>query len=367
MKMFVVACTLLSFVTAFGQPQTTAFAFNKGINISAWLSQTDLTEGPERDAYFTEKDVQQLAALGFDHIRLPVDEQQLFSKDGKKKMDGFRLVHQVIGWCQKANMRIIFDCHDLYVSREIKPTAKKPVSIWESDSAQKGFIALWLQFSAELHQYPTDLLAYEILNEPNAPDPAMWNTLSSAAIVAIRKVEPLRVIFLGSNKFNSVTTFDQLKVPANDPNIILSFHFYHPGILTHYNVSSFEGSQGGGGIKLSYPGVLIAKEEMDGLSEEQKAKVKIQQGTFNPEKLKEKMLPPLELAKKLGLRVHCGEFGTNFKYPDMNLLVRWITDITNVLREEKIPYTVWGYRKNFGVFDDHRQVKNNLYLNAILK
>ena len=32
----------------------------------------------------------------------------------------------------------------------------------------------------------------------------------------------------------SADTFDQLKIPAGDKNIVLSFHFYEPFHLTHY-------------------------------------------------------------------------------------------------------------------------------------
>ena len=67
-----------------GEPQTyIPFAINKGVNISNWLSQSDV-RGEERKNYFTEAEVQQLAGFGFDHIRLPVDEEQLFTEDGQK-------------------------------------------------------------------------------------------------------------------------------------------------------------------------------------------------------------------------------------------------------------------------------------------
>jgi len=344
----------------------TPFAIRKGINISAWLSQSGNTTPAEKKAYFTEKEVKELAALGFDHIRLPVDEKQLFNLDGTKKIETFKLVHQVMKWCKAANMRVIFDCHDLYASRELKAKPGQ-LSLWESEKAQLDFIQLWKNFSVELKQYPNEWLAYEILNEPVAPDAEQWNSLSNRVISELRKLEPQRVIFLGSNKFNSVTTFPLLKIPKNDPNIVLTFHFYHPGILTHYNQASFEGGAGGGGVKLNYPGKLIPDGEFNRLSVEDKEKLSIQQGTFNKQKLLEKMLNPLEIAKRTGLRVHCGEFGANFKYPDQKLLVDWITDLTNIFKEKQIPYTVWGYRKQFGVFDDNKTVKNQQYLNAIVQ
>ena len=52
-----------------GEPQSyIPFAISKGVNISNWLSQSDV-RGEERKNYFTEAEVQQLAGFGFDHIR----------------------------------------------------------------------------------------------------------------------------------------------------------------------------------------------------------------------------------------------------------------------------------------------------------
>ena len=43
---------------------------------------------------------------GFDHIRLPVDEEQLWDEAGKKEPEAFKLLHNAIDWCQKKNLRV---------------------------------------------------------------------------------------------------------------------------------------------------------------------------------------------------------------------------------------------------------------------
>ena len=60
------------------------FVFKRGTNISHWLSQSN-RRGDDRKNYFTEKDVIYLAGLGFDHIRIPVDEEQLWKENGQKE------------------------------------------------------------------------------------------------------------------------------------------------------------------------------------------------------------------------------------------------------------------------------------------
>ena len=46
--------------------------FYKGVNLGGWFSQCDYSR--ERlDNFITEKDFAQIAAWGFDHVRIPID------------------------------------------------------------------------------------------------------------------------------------------------------------------------------------------------------------------------------------------------------------------------------------------------------
>ena len=99
------------------------------------------------------------------------------------------------------------------------------------------FISLWRNLSSAVHKWPNDMVAYEFMNEPVADDPEQWNSLLARVADSIRNWEPERTLVIGSNRWQSATTFDQLKIPQNDRNIILSFHFYEPFHLTHYQAS----------------------------------------------------------------------------------------------------------------------------------
>lgn len=55
------------------------FKVFRGTNIAHWLSQSD-ARGTERDQFFTKTDVDSIAAMGFDHVRLPIDEEQMWIK-----------------------------------------------------------------------------------------------------------------------------------------------------------------------------------------------------------------------------------------------------------------------------------------------
>ena len=93
-----------------GEPQNyVPFAINKGVNISNWLSQVDAIPANG----FSQAEAQKLAGYGFDHIRLPIDEKLFFTEDGQKIPEAFTLLHNAIGWCRDAGMKVIVDLHVL--------------------------------------------------------------------------------------------------------------------------------------------------------------------------------------------------------------------------------------------------------------
>ncbi|UKT64941.1 glycoside hydrolase family 5 protein [Pedobacter mucosus] len=343
-------------------PKVTTFLITKGINISAWLSQANLTPKEKVD-YFTEKDLQQLAALGFDHIRLPFNENQLYSVDGKRNEATFTLIHNVIKWCKEANMRVILDCHQTYDHDFSKYSS---IVLFKEPEAYNRFEKLWQKLSSEFREYPNELVAYEILNEPNSKENASWNIISNKIIKAIRKSEPERIILLGSNKANRVTTFPDLQIPKNDPNIILSFHFYYPYLLTHYKADFYKAIKDIN-VPINYPGQIVTDSVVNTLNDEGKKVMKSYNGINNKQTMFALIKPAIDIAKKAGLRIHCGEFGSNFAYPNKDLQLRWMQDIVAIFKENDIPYTVWGYRKQFGIFNDNRQIKDQRYLDALVK
>lgn len=71
------------------------------------------------------------------------------------------------------------------------------------------------------------LLAYELLNEANAPNADVWNNLSARIIAKIREREPDRYLIVGGISHNSASALSTLTLPENDKKLILAFHFIH--------------------------------------------------------------------------------------------------------------------------------------------
>lgn len=321
------------------------FEVFRGTNIAHWLSQSK-ARGAEREQFFTKTDIDSIAAMGFDHVRLPIDEEQMWKENGDRNTDAFQLMINCIDWCAEKNLRVIVDLHILrshHFNAEVKP-------LWTDPKEQEKFYNLWLDLSKALKKYPNNLLAYELMNEAVADDPELWNNLLATAFKTIRAVEPERTIVIGSNKWQQVQTFPDLKVPANDPNILLSFHFYEPFLLTHWN-AGWTNQKGYTG-PVHYPDTILTQTEFNLLPEEMKKIVADKVGNvYNKAWIQEQWQKPIQKAKELGLPLYCGEFGI-ISGPPHDDMVRWYQDMVDLFEENGIAYANWNYKSgSFGLID----------------
>lgn len=328
--------------------EVAGFKVHRGVNVSHWLSQSQ-DRGAERAAKVTAADFANIKALGFDHVRLPIDEEQLWDEAGSQQTEAFELLHDGIRWSLENDLRVIVDLHIVRSHHFNSPDSRQ---LWDDPEAQAKFLDLWKQLSAELHEYPLDSVAYEPLNEAVAEDSEDWNKLINQVIGALRELEPERVIVMGSNRWQTAGTFPDLQIPADDPNIILSFHFYTPMPVTHYTapwtpLASYEGP-------IVYPGQAIDEAEYEDMDETLLKAVEEHNGNFDRATLEAIMLPAIEVAKAANLPLYCGEFGA---FPPAPLGVReaWYRDMISIFEEHGIAWAHWNYNDDFPLVNQDRE------------
>jgi endoglucanase len=336
-------------------PSSTAngFSVRRGTNISHWLSQSR-RRGQERQAFFTEEDMTLIARLGYDHVRLPVDEEQLWDESGRPEEEAFALLNQALDWASERGLPVIVDLHIVrahHFNEEVRP-------LWTDPKAQERFLELWVELSDRLKDRPNDEVAYELMNEAVADDPEDWNRLVERAVEVVREGEPERTIVIGSNKWQQVETFDQLRIPEGDPNILLSFHLYTPMALTHYGASWTKVGEYEGSVR--YPGVVVTEDDLAGLPDDLVGAIRDGRGLyFDRTVLEEKLAQPLALARKANLPLYCGEWGALPSTPRADRL-RWYRDFRSVLEGNGIGWAHWDYKGGFGVVDGDRNIQVDL-------
>jgi len=317
-----------------------AFSIQRGINISHWLSQCDGRS--ERQTWFGQKDVAYLADLGFDHLRIPVDEKELWHENGRFDQEAFDLLNKALDWCEASGLRAVIDLHILRSHYFLDDSPE----LYTNPEAQAQFVGLWRDLSGVFNGRPNDLVAYELLNEAVAPDPEDWNKVAHMAFDAVRNLEPERTIVLGSNHFCTADTFFDLAVP-DDENCILTFHYYNPMFITHYTAPWWEKGAAYGG-PVQYPGQPIPVEAWAALSPDRRAAWQDENVLFNRDSIVAGVAKPIAVREKTKRPLYCGEFGAYEKTPQ-HLRLAWYRDMISVFDELGIAWAQWDYNGDFGI------------------
>lgn len=339
-RLTLIFISLLLSLSAVAKP----FELHRGINISHWLSQSG-DRGEKRATKFTREDVKFLAECGYDHLRIPIDEEQMFDEQLNPEPEAFSLLHNAIGWCKEFDLKVIVDLHILrshHFNAEKKP-------LFTEQAAQEQFYDCWRKISAELKKYPRSLVAYELMNEPVADDPEQWNTIVNNCLKVVRELEPKRTIIIGSNRWQAYDQVKNLRVPEKDKNIIISFHFYNPFPLTHYRASWTEQKENP--LKVYYPGYIVKKEDVEKLSPELQKRWGWLARSYNDiNTLEKQILQALDAATAMGRKLYLGEFGCLHGAGKENL-INWFRDVVSLCEKYDIGYASWDYKGGFGIID----------------
>jgi endoglucanase len=324
------------------------FKIQRGVNLSHWLSQ-NFGWSPKA-TFVTEQDIKFIDSIGYDHVRIPLDEAELWDTTGKPMDESFTYLTSCLSWCAKYNLRAIVDLHIIRSHYFNAVNEGGSNSLWTDTNAQNTFFHLWGDLSARLKHYPVSMVAYELMNEPVAENPEDWNKLIEKGVNTIRAMEPQRVLVIGSNMWQIPGTFPHLKIPANDPNIILSLHTYSPIFFTHHlaNWVQFKEYKG----PVHYPGQVVSDADYKSFVKKDSELVKVMKGSteiWNKQILTKELLPAIKRAQELGLNLYCGEFGC-LPHVDRNERLTYYHDLISVFDENHIAYCNWEYKGDFGIY-----------------
>ena len=326
------------------------FKIKRGTNVSHWLSQSE-ARGEMRRLHIQEEDFARLERLGFDFVRIPIDEVQFWDEKGNKLPEAWTLLTNALNWAGKHHLRAIVDLHIIrsHYFNAVNEGGSSANTLFTSEKAQQDLINLWYQLSDVLKGYSNDWVAYEFMNEPVADDHEQWNQLVAKVHKALRAREPQRTLVVGSNRWQGYETMKYLKVPQGDKNIVLSFHYYNPMLLTHYTawwtpIGKYKG-------KIHYPGIMVTKENFDAAPADIKAELEpYTRQVWDINKIREDFRDAIAVAKKYGLQLFCGEWGI-YENTDRELGYQWTKDMLTVFNEFNIAWTTWCYDADFGFWD----------------
>lgn len=190
-----------------------------------------------RDTYITEKDIEAIAAEGFNTVRVPI-HWNLFLEDSPEneappyrfREEGFTRLDTLIDWCRRHRIRIVLDLHAApggQTGRNIDDSAHDHPQLFTDSRYQAMTIALWREIALRYREEPV-ILAYDLLNEPLPGDTARdlfprLEPLYKKITAAIREVDTRHIITLeGADWGNNWSVFG----PPFDDNLLYQFHKY---------------------------------------------------------------------------------------------------------------------------------------------
>ena len=215
----------------------------------------------------TKKDIDSLAAWGFNSVRLPMhynlytlsEDEEPVKEQHTWIEKGFAMTDSLLKWCGDNKMYLILDLHatpggqgnDLPIS-DRDPTEP---SLWESEANKQKTIALWKKL-AQHYENEVWIGGYDIINEPNwgFEDPKKdfrgiaenknepLKGLMIAITKAIREVDKKHIVIIEGNGFGN--NYRGI-LPPWDSNMVLSFHKYG-------NFNTTEAIKGFLGLRAAY-------------------------------------------------------------------------------------------------------------------
>lgn len=324
----------------------------KGINLGGWISQFAEYDIEHFENFITESDIKDIAELGFDHVRVPVDYNVLEDEEGNPIETGFAYLTNCLKWCEKYNLNMVIDLHECY-GYSFDPLKKDMdrEKFFYDDELQARFLKLWTRIAETFKAYP-DRVAFEPLNEVVLIDVAdAWNVVIKKYIETVRAICPDHYIIIGGVCYNNVMSVPMLENPHDD-KVAFNFHCYEPLIFTHQGAYWVENMDHD--FRIGYPKSVEEYRELSRqLSNDLSGAIFSEKCTvMGPGFFEDIFAPAVATAKDYNVPLYCGEYGV-IDLADNNDKIRWLKDIHAAFDKYGIGHALWNYReKDFGLVDE---------------
>ena len=351
-SVLVSGCAIAQTGGAAGGNGSLAFAraqhLKRGINASEWFAQVNDKRGytPEHfQAWTTAEDIALIKSMGFDHVRLSVNPQPMFSEREPNKIPA-----EYLGYLDAA-VKMILD-HGLAVVIDLHPESDFKARLAKNDDFVERFASFWRALA--VHYSALDLDAdrvfFEIMNEPEFTDPYRWLGVQMKLAAAIRAGAPAHTIIAAGARWSDDDDL-VFQEPLHDSNIIYNFHFYEPHIFTHQGAtwSAYYWHWLHG---LRYPSSPESAERVAAQVPDEVDRLQViryGRDRWDAARIESEMKQAAEWARRRGVPLVCNEFGVYREYADPQDRAAWLHDVRTALEHNGIGWAIWDYSGSFGV------------------
>jgi endoglucanase len=201
-------------------------------------------------------------------------------------------------------------------------------------------LGLWRQIATRYKDRPAAVY-FELLNEPHEPlTDAKWNAAVPKLLAAVRETNPTRPVVVGPGRWNGIAALDQLELPHDDRNLIVTVHLYEPFEFTHQGAPWSKGSDKWKGRRWT------------GTDAEKAAIAK-------------RLEKVAAWAKAHDRPVFLGEFGA-YREAELESRARWTRFVAREAERLGFSWAYWEFCAGFGAYDPKAEAWRDALKSALV-
>ena len=288
-----------------------ANGLGRGINILGydpiWISGS-----PTR---MTDRHFTLIRSAGFSHARINLHPFKSMGDGPAHQLSEIWLhtADWAIAQCRRNGLVVILDMHEFTAMAE-DPYGLKPI-----------YVAAWRQLAERYKDEPEDVL-FEILNEPNTKiTPEIWNDFLKEPLALVRASNPKRTVIVGPAHWNGIDALSELQLPDDDPNILVTVHYYHPMEFSHQGAHWSDDYRETSGVRW-----LGTEDDLV--------------------RLRRDLAHGAEWSGKNGRPMHLGEFGA-LETGDLESRVRYTSAVAREAERLGWSWSYWQFDSDFVAYD----------------
>ncbi len=314
---------------------------------------------PEPIMRITREDIQSIKSMGFEFVKLIVNPEPLMLEN---RLDNSKKWHlkEIVDLVVDEGLPVVVCIHPEW---EFK---KSVLSDPNEFSRFLGFLEDTGRFLAT--GWGPKQLVLQLMTEPgaNAMD---WNELQPRMWRAARRAMPEHTLILAGDQVGKIEGLLTTK-PVNDENVVYSFTFYDPFVLTLQGAEWLTPALWGHLGSVPYPsGPRIIAEQMPGILEKipaspsewrpsvERMLTAYGNARWNREKIRTRVKRLVDWNESYGggLKVWCAEFGCYQRTIDPADRYRYIRDVRETFEENGIGWAYWSYNETLTVMTADRK------------
>lgn len=319
--------------------------FRRGVNVANFLEVPPAENWGDNSA--TAEDYRQIAAEGFDHVRLPAGWQHYCGPAPDfliSPVFAERVLEQ-IDLATAAGLAAIVNVHHYHEFMA------------DPDREEAKLLAIWGQVAALLNDRPPSV-AVEILNEPSgAATTERMNAFYALVVPVIRRVDQQRLIFVGPGNYNQASELGRLKLP-DDSRLVVTVHTYAPHWFTHQGA---EWSDGCRDLRdIAFPGPprspVNIPASADGAQRDwltAYSEAPADENPCSPEVVAAEIRLAAQWGRHWNRPMHLGEFGV-YTRADQASRAHYCEVVRRECEEQGIGWCLWDWKASFDYWDDTR-------------